>query len=154
MKLALDSVRPRRGRRGLRGAAWPSARGAQGAPSPSTRRLQSSAELERAHIERVVFGLLDNAIKFGERKPIEVSVRRDGRRPRWRSAIKAVGIPADRLTSIFAPFERAVPKEHFGGLGLGLYVAKAIVEAHGGSIGAQSRVGEGTTLVVRLPLSR
>ncbi len=57
------------------------------------------------------------------------------------------------MSSIFSPFERAVPKENFGGLGLGLYVAKAIVEAHGGSIVAKSGVGEGTTFVVRLPLS-
>jgi signal transduction histidine kinase len=109
-------------------------------------------QLDRAHIQRVVFGLLDNAIKFGEGKPIEVSVRRDGSQAEVAVRDHGQGIAADRLTSIFSPFERAVPKEHFGGLGLGLYVAKAIVEAHGGSIGAQSRADQGTTFFVRLPL--
>jgi signal transduction histidine kinase len=109
---------------------------------------------DRARIERVVLCLLDNAIKFGEKKPIEVSLRRDGTQAELTVRDQGVVIPAERLPFLFEPFERAVPKEHFPGLGMGLYIAKAIVEAHGGSISAQSTVGEGTTLVVRLPLSR
>lgn len=109
-------------------------------------------QLDRARIERVVLSLLDNAVKFGEGKPIEVSVRRDGEQAEVAIRDRGLGIPTDRLNSIFAPFERALPKEHFAGVGLGLYVAKAIVEAHGGSIRAQSRVGEGATFFVRLPL--
>jgi len=110
-------------------------------------------QLDRVHIEEVVFALLDNAIKFGEGKAIEVSLRRDGAQAEVAVRDRGPGIATDRLNSIFLPFERAVPKEHFGGLGLGLYVAKAIVEEHGGSIGAQSLAGEGTTFYVRLPLT-
>ena len=52
-----------------------------------------------------------------------------------------------------APFERAVPKEHFGGLGLGLYVAREIVHAHGGTIAAFNDETGGATFAVYLPLA-
>jgi signal transduction histidine kinase len=108
---------------------------------------------DRDRIERVVVCLVDNAIKFGEKKPIEVSLRREGTQAELTVRDHGAGIPADRLPSIFDPFARGVPKEHFPGLGMGLYIAKAIVEAHGGTISVHSKVGEGTTFVVRLPLS-
>jgi signal transduction histidine kinase len=57
------------------------------------------------------------------------------------------------VESVFSPFERTPSKEQFaGGLGLGLYLAREIAEAHGGSIDVTSRIDEGTTFVVRLPL--
>ena len=109
--------------------------------------------VDRARVERVVVCLLDNAIKFGENKPIEVSVRRDGTEVELTVRDHGAGVPPDRLPSLFEPFVRAVPKEHFPGLGMGLYIAKAIVEAHGGTIAAHSAVGKGTTFVVRVPVS-
>ncbi len=111
-----------------------------------------TGRLDRAHVERAILSLLDNAIKFGEGKPIEVSLRRDGCVAELAVRDHGRGIPADRLPALFAPFERGVPKENFGGLGLGLYIARAVVEAHGGTVVAESRLGEGATLVVRLPL--
>jgi len=63
-----------------------------------------------------------------------------------------IGFSPPRLDAFFDPFQRGVAREHFGGLGLGLYVAKAIVVAHGGSITATSSPGEGATFVVRIPL--
>ena len=109
---------------------------------------------DRTRLRQVVEGLLDNAIKFGDGKPIEVDLARDGKDAILKVCDHGVGIPEDRLSSIFLPFERVVPKEHFGGLGLGLHIAKAIAEAHAGSIAVQSRLGQGSTFVVRLPLSR
>ena len=117
-------------------------------------RADSSAvgRWDRTRMAQVVDELLDNAIKFGEGKPIEVRLETDGKDVTLAVRDHGVGIPADRLASVFAPFERAVPKEHFGGLGLGLHVAKSIVEAHGGSIEASSQPGQGTTMVARFPL--
>ena len=62
-----------------------------------------------------------------------------------------IGIEADLLPKIFDRFERAVSSTHYGGLGLGLYLARTIVESHGGTITVESRVGEGSTFTVRLP---
>ena len=109
--------------------------------------------LDRRCIENAIDALLDNAVKFGKGKPIAVSLRVEGAWAALTVHDEGPGIPAERLPGLFGPFERAVPKQHFGGLGLGLYTAKAVVEAHGGSIDATSAPGEGTTFVVRLPLA-
>ncbi|AUX40235.1 protein kinase [Sorangium cellulosum] len=106
---------------------------------------------DRSRLDQVISNLLDNALKFGAGKPIEVSVaRREG------TAVLAVrdhgiGIPADRLAHVFERFERAVSNRHYGGLGLGLYVVKSIVEALGGAVRADSLPDEGTRLTVELP---
>jgi signal transduction histidine kinase len=106
-----------------------------------------------AALERAIGEVLDNGIRFGANRPVEVVLRGEGDLAEVTIRDHGIGIPADRLGAVFLPFERAVPTQHFGGLGLGLYLARAIVEAHGGSIGLTSRVGEGTTVVVHLPLA-
>jgi signal transduction histidine kinase len=53
---------------------------------------------------------------------------------------------------VFERFERAVSVRHYGGLGLGLYITRQIVEAHGGTISVDSRLGEGATFTVVLPV--
>jgi signal transduction histidine kinase len=107
---------------------------------------------DEARVAQVVRILLDNAAKFGRGSCIAVSLGVDGAQAVLSVRDGGIGISADRLPWIFDPFERAVPKEHFGGLGLGLYVAWAITDAHGGSIDVKSAPGEGSTFVVRLPL--
>jgi signal transduction histidine kinase len=123
----------------------------------STIALESASSVEcvcdRPRLERMIDALLDNALKFGEGKPIDVTLRTDGPWAELSVHDRGMGFSADRLSAIFHPFERAAPSEHFGGLGLGLYVAKAIVDAHGGSIAATSNPGDGATFVVRLPLA-
>jgi signal transduction histidine kinase len=112
-----------------------------------------TGQFDGARIERVLMSLLDNAIKFGAGKPIDILLRRDDDHAELSVRDHGHGIAPDRLPGIFSPFERAVPKEHFGGLGLGLYVAHAVVEAHGGSIAVKSELGQGTTVTVGLPLA-
>jgi two-component system, LuxR family, sensor kinase FixL len=53
---------------------------------------------------------------------------------------------------IFARFERAAPLQNYGGMGLGLYITRHIVEAHGGSVSVTSKEGVGSTFVVDIPL--
>jgi signal transduction histidine kinase len=107
---------------------------------------------DRTRMAQLVDELVDNAIKFGQGKPIEVALESDGKDAALMVRDHGVGIAPDHLASVFAPFERAVPKEHFGGLGLGLHVAKSIVEAHGGTIEASSQPGQGTTMIASLPI--
>jgi two-component system, OmpR family, sensor kinase len=62
-----------------------------------------------------------------------------------------IGMSPQDATRVFERFERAVSVRHYGGLGLGLYITRQIVEAHGGHISVDSRPGEGATFTVALP---
>ncbi len=64
---------------------------------------------------------------------------------------EGMGIEAEALPRIFDKFERAASARHHGGLGLGLFIAKQIVDGHGGSIRVTSEPGLGASFVVRLP---
>jgi signal transduction histidine kinase len=63
------------------------------------------------------------------------------------------GIPPEQCDRLFDPYFRGSQKPQSVGLGLGLYLCRQIVEAHGGAIGVDSRVGEGTTFWFTVPLS-
>ncbi len=106
---------------------------------------------DRSRLEQVVTNLLANAAKFGRSKPITLHVAPDGPRARLRVTDRGIGIPAEDQARIFERFERAVTSQHFGGLGLGLYIARQIVEAHDGEIRIESAPGTGTSFVVVLP---
>jgi two-component system sensor kinase FixL len=106
---------------------------------------------DRSRLEQVVTNLLANAAKFGAGKPVILHVEPDGPRARLRVVDRGIGISAEDQTRVFERFERAVPSQHFGGLGLGLYIARQIVEAHGGEIRVESAPGTGTTFTVLLP---
>ena len=103
---------------------------------------------------QLISNLLSNACKYGAGKPIEVSVEPLAERARLTVSDHGIGIPTADLERIFQPFERAVSFRHYGGLGLGLYITRQVVEAHGGSIQVQSELGRGSTFVVELPLAR
>lgn len=103
-------------------------------------------------IEQVVINLLTNALRYGAGKPVEVSlsllpqgacisVRDQGR-----------GISAADQPRIFQQFERIAHDDGTGGLGLGLYITRQLVEAHGGTISMESRLGEGSIFTVILPV--
>jgi signal transduction histidine kinase len=103
-------------------------------------------------IEQVIANLLSNACKYGAGKPIRVEVGLDGKLARLSVRDHGIGIaPADR-ERIFERFERAASARHYGGLGLGLYITRQVVEAHGGTIRVASHAGAGSTFSVELPL--
>jgi signal transduction histidine kinase len=118
-----------------------------------TRTLQSPlfGLWDGVRLERVVQELLDNALKFCAGKPIEVDLTHDETHAVLTVRDHGAGIDAGRQDSIFVPFQRGVSAENYGGLGLGLFIARAIVEAHHGSIRVTSQDGQGSTFVVRLP---
>jgi signal transduction histidine kinase/CheY-like chemotaxis protein len=105
-----------------------------------------------ARVEQVIGNLLSNACKYGAGKPILISVRGNASVARLSVQDHGIGIsPADR-TRIFERFERAASERHYGGLGLGLYIARQVVQAHGGTIAVASGAGAGSTFTVELPL--
>jgi len=100
---------------------------------------------------QVVSNLLHNAIKFtGEGGSIRVRAARAGSSCLISVTDTGVGIPASELTAIFERF-RQLDRSDRTGLGLGLYISRWIVEAHGGRIWADSQVDVGTTFYVSLP---
>lgn len=106
---------------------------------------------DRFRLEQVVGNLLSNAIKYGAGEPVRLKVTRDRGQPQLSVWDRGIGIAAESLSRIFGKFERAVSERHYGGLGLGLYVTRQIVEAHGGSIRAESEPGKGAAFIVELP---
>jgi signal transduction histidine kinase len=107
---------------------------------------------DRAQIAHVVANLLANALKFGQGAPIEITVGRHDDTARLVVRDHGIGIPRGRLPFVFDLFDRAAPARNYGGLGIGLYVAGALVTAHGGSIDVESTEGLGSAFTVELPL--
>jgi signal transduction histidine kinase len=102
-------------------------------------------------IRQAIGNLLTNATKFGAGAPIEVMVASDPISATLAVRDQGIGIaPADQ-ERIFAPFERAVSADHYGGLGLGLHIVRKVVSAHGGSVRVESQPGAGATFTVSLP---
>lgn len=114
--------------------------------------LQSQVEADPGRLHQLLMVLLDNALRYSPGPgQIRVQAARIGKTVTVSVRDNGIGIPADDLPNIFDRFVRgsnALP----GGTGLGLPVAKAIAEAHGGSLDIDSHEGEGTCVVLTLPL--
>jgi signal transduction histidine kinase len=106
-----------------------------------------------SRLDQVVTNLLTNAAKFGAGKPIEIRIERLGATARLTVTDRGIGIDPVRRPHVFDRFERAVSSSRYGGLGLGLYIARSIVAAHGGTITVDSEPGAGSTFTVTLPCS-
>jgi signal transduction histidine kinase len=102
-------------------------------------------------LRQAIGNLLTNASKFGAGNPIEVVVDGDPTSALLAVRDQGIGIAAADQERIFAPFERAVSADHYGGLGLGLHIVRKVVIAHGGEVAVESRPGAGATFTVRLP---
>lgn len=111
---------------------------------------------DRPSIKEVLVILLDNALKYSEPKTmISINAEAAGKQAVITVVDQGQGIKATDLAHIFDRFYRADTsrtKQHVDGYGLGLAIAKQLVEAQGGSIEASSKLGEGSTFVIRLPL--
>jgi len=107
---------------------------------------------DAVRLEQVLINLLSNALKYGLRQPISVSARVDADLVHIEVRDRGIGLAASETDRIFGKFERAVSTAHYGGLGLGLYISRQIVEAHRGWIEVESAPGRGSTFRVTLPL--
>jgi signal transduction histidine kinase len=103
-------------------------------------------------LDQVVTNLIGNALKYGAGHPVDVVV--DGADGVARLVVRdhGIGIAPELVPRIFDRFERAVSSSHYGGLGLGLYIADQIVRAHGGRIEVATQPGEGATFTIVLPV--
>jgi PAS domain S-box-containing protein len=106
---------------------------------------------DRERIEQAIENVIENAVKYGEGKPVEIDLWREGGDVVVCVTDHGVGIDEEHQKRIFERFERAVSARDFGGLGLGLWIARRVVEASGGSITVRSAPGQGAAFTVRLP---
>jgi len=106
---------------------------------------------DRLRIEQVVTNLLTNALKYAAGTPVEIDLSGTEQDVIISVADEGPGIPESEKERIFLRFERAAPMRNFGGLGLGLYVARQITEAHGGEISLASDRPRGAQFLIRLP---
>ena len=106
---------------------------------------------DSSRLQQVITNLLSNALKFGAGRPIEIRVTGAGEVATAGRSDHGFGIEPGRQAFIFDRFERAVPTKHYGGLGLGLYIARRIVQAHGGDLRVESEPGHGATFTLTIP---
>lgn len=104
-------------------------------------------------LEAVVINLITNAVKYGKGKPIEIAVGCNAEHALVEIRDYGMGVAEHDQQRIFERFERAAPSQHYGGLGIGLWIARNVVEAHGGTIAVSSRPDQGSTFVIQLPLT-
>lgn len=108
--------------------------------------------LDASLFERVLCNLLENAVKYTpDGSPIEIGADVDSHRVRMMVDDHGPGLPQHREESMFQMFERGRKECATPGVGLGLAICRAIVEAHGGTISGQTRAGRGARFTVELP---
>lgn len=106
---------------------------------------------DRFRLDQIVSNLVSNAIKYGSGQPIDLTVRCGPQRVELVVRDRGVGIPEEAFQRIFERFERLVDRSTAGGIGLGLWIVRQIVEQFGGTISVQSTFGGGSRFTVTLP---
>lgn len=104
-------------------------------------------------LTRALFNLLENAVKYSPAGTVvSLSIRLEGDWLSCRIVDQGKGIAVAELPRLFSQYQRFASAEGSAGLGLGLAMVKTVIDRHGGRIGCQSQVGQGTTFEIRLPL--
>jgi signal transduction histidine kinase len=107
---------------------------------------------DRRRFRQVLLNLLSNAIKFTDQGSITLSAKKKGEEFIFAVMDTGPGIPQDMLVRIFEPFVQATDDDkHSSGTGLGLPISRSLVQAHGGDLRVESKVGEGSTFYFNLP---
>jgi len=110
---------------------------------------------DRVRLEQATANLIDNAVKYTPRGGrISVDVQRERDRALLRVRDTGIGIPADEQPRIWDRLFRGDKSRAERGLGLGLSLVKAVIEAHGGTVTVVSKAGQGSTFTVSLPVAR
>jgi PAS domain S-box-containing protein len=102
-------------------------------------------------LEQVVDNLLSNAVKYGKGQPVDMTVSTDGLTARLEVRDQGVGVALEDQARLFDRFERVRLDRGVTGYGVGLWIVRRVVEAHGGSVTIESRLGEGACFIVQLP---
>ena len=108
---------------------------------------------DAARLERIFTNLLSNSLKYSEpATPVLMRARRQDDIVEFSVTDQGQGIYSDDLPHLFERFYRAKSDRKAEGIGLGLYISRVLVEAHGGHIWVESEVGKGSTFTFSLPI--
>ena len=108
---------------------------------------------DRSAMEQVFTNLISNAVKYSPNAPdIYVRARVDEKTLEIAVADSGIGMDADDLPKLFQPYYRARSATGIAGTGIGLNVVKQVIELHGGTVEVTSKLGKGTTFIIRLPI--
>jgi signal transduction histidine kinase len=108
-------------------------------------------EWDKMRIEQVMSNLLTNALRYGNKKEVTMGLSVDVKTVTISVVDQGIGISSENLERIFERFERVSDVYEYSGLGMGLFISKQIVHAHGGSISVESEISKGSTFRVILP---
>jgi len=113
------------------------------------------AQADENRLQQILHNLIGNAIKFTEDGTVEIAAKEVNSQLEITVTDTGIGIPSDKLESIFKSFEQAEGStaREYGGTGLGLAVTKQLVQLHGGKIWVQSQIGEGSKFIFTLPIA-
>jgi two-component system OmpR family sensor kinase len=106
---------------------------------------------DRSRVDQILTNLVTNAIKYGQGKPVIVRLSGDEEGAQMRVVDRGIGVAPEQQERIFGKFERAASQRNYGGLGLGLWITRELVELMGGTVRVDSEPGDGATFIVTLP---
>lgn len=109
------------------------------------------AAVDPMRMEQVLTNLLQNSLKYGSGKKVQVALKSDGHSLTISINDQGIGIPPELQDKIFHAFERGVNANEVSGLGLGLFISQQIVKDHNGKIWVDSEMGKGSTFHVQFP---
>jgi GAF domain-containing protein len=109
---------------------------------------------DSGRITQCLMNLAGNSLKFTKAGKVEISVEQDNGRLTYRVADTGIGIPPEKIASLFTEFKQtdATIASEYGGTGLGLSISKKFIEMHGGRIWVESEVGSGSRFIFEVPL--
>lgn len=110
-------------------------------------------KLDKLRLEQVLDNLISNALKYGNKKPIEICLEKQNHFAIIRVIDKGIGIKPSEEEKIFALFKRGTTEKDYKGLGIGLYIAQQIILLHGGRIEVKSSLGKGSIFSIFLPIT-
>ncbi|RYZ68293.1 MAG: HAMP domain-containing histidine kinase [Proteobacteria bacterium] len=113
-----------------------------------------SIKADYDRIDQVLTNLVTNSIKYGDGQYVRIKTRINDGSLQISVIDRGKGIEAENLERIFQKFERGISHDNISGLGIGLYVSRSIILAHGGKISVKSQPGEGSEFMFHLPVHR
>jgi PAS domain S-box-containing protein len=108
---------------------------------------------DRFRLDQVLINLITNALKYAPKQPVHIFINKTDNRAVIAVEDRGPGVPEEMRGRLFERFERAENVRNIGGLGLGLYISKQIIEGHHGTIYAEDSPGHGARFVIKLPLN-